>query len=318
MNSSISLIQKMEALKIPSSPPEPAYNDAITQCIKIIREHEAEQAGKKISAILADKTDHLPNAREILWLNRLQETAEYAGGFIGCRCDRDDCGPGDCWPCRMMKVCDLANPDDVTLPKREKGEMLDNVVPISPSAAATTKALAGLDAMADKWAESVKLDACVISLVIKSGKNPDGIVAFIKQAYAEGLYEGRISHETYPKQEKGEIPINTLAYSFRQALENIREIWVGSECGKPVHAQEAYAINLCKQMYREAVDALRLEFPKRESVEVLPFDVEIGSTRFRKGVKLETLINAARRWHDIAVPPSLDPKRKQETQDWEL
>lgn len=44
---------------------------------------------------------------------------------------------------------------------------------------------------------------------------------------------------------------------FRMALESIREIWAGSECGQPVHAQEAYAINLCKQMYQEAVDALR-------------------------------------------------------------
>lgn len=32
----------------------------------------------------------------------------------------------------------------------------------------------------------------------------------------------------------------------------------------------------------------------------LPFDVEIGHTRFRKGVKLITFIAAARRWYDTA------------------
>lgn len=43
---------------------------------------------------------------------------------------------------------------------------------------------------------------------------------------------------------------------LEMALEHIREIWAGSECGTPVYAQEAYAINLCKEMYQEAVDAL--------------------------------------------------------------
>lgn len=59
-------------------------------------------------------------------------------------------------------------------------------------------------------------------------------------------------------------PISDNEASFRLALEAIREIWSGSECGEPVHAQEAYAIHLCKQMYQEAVDALRGEAPKRE------------------------------------------------------
>lgn len=64
--------------------------------------------------------------------------------------------------------------------------------------------------------------------------------------------------EGWPDAEQsGEILINTLTYVYRQALESIREIWCNSECGEPVHAQEAYAINLCKQMYKEAVDALR-------------------------------------------------------------
>lgn len=42
-----------------------------------------------------------------------------------------------------------------------------------------------------------------------------------------------------------------------QALREIREVWAGAECGDPVHAQEAYAIGLCKQMYDIAVEALR-------------------------------------------------------------
>ena len=42
----------------------------------------------------------------------------------------------------------------------------------------------------------------------------------------------------------------------REALAEIREVWAGSECGQPVHAQEAYAIHLCKQMYELACAAL--------------------------------------------------------------
>ena len=40
------------------------------------------------------------------------------------------------------------------------------------------------------------------------------------------------------------------------ALAEIREVWAGSEAGEPVHAQEAYAIRLCKQQYQMAVDAI--------------------------------------------------------------
>ena len=41
------------------------------------------------------------------------------------------------------------------------------------------------------------------------------------------------------------------------ALAEIREVWAGSEAGEPVHAQEAYAIRLCKQQYQIAVDAIQ-------------------------------------------------------------
>ena len=37
-----------------------------------------------------------------------------------------------------------------------------------------------------------------------------------------------------------------------------------------------------------------------DKIAVLPYDVEIAHIRFRKGVALETLIRAARRWHGMA------------------
>lgn len=44
---------------------------------------------------------------------------------------------------------------------------------------------------------------------------------------------------------------------YRGALEEIREVWAGSEAGEPIHAQEAYAIQLCKQQYQLACEALK-------------------------------------------------------------
>ena len=56
-------------------------------------------------------------------------------------------------------------------------------------------------------------------------------------------------------------PDKELAYQarireLREALAEVREVWAGSEAGEPVHAQEAYAIRLCKQQYQIAVEAL--------------------------------------------------------------
>jgi len=45
--------------------------------------------------------------------------------------------------------------------------------------------------------------------------------------------------------------------SMSRSLEEIREVWAGAEAGEPVHAQEAYAINLCKQMYQISVEAIK-------------------------------------------------------------
>lgn len=39
------------------------------------------------------------------------------------------------------------------------------------------------------------------------------------------------------------------------ALHEIAEEWAGAECGEPVTAQEGYAIELCKRMYRIATEA---------------------------------------------------------------
>ncbi len=41
-------------------------------------------------------------------LEKVKEELDYIGAeassYAGCRCDRDDCGAGDCWPCRMMRL----------------------------------------------------------------------------------------------------------------------------------------------------------------------------------------------------------------------
>lgn len=43
---------------------------------------------------------------------------------------------------------------------------------------------------------------------------------------------------------------------LRRALHEIAEEWAGAECGEPVYAQEAYAINLARSMYSLAANAL--------------------------------------------------------------
>lgn len=45
--------------------------------------------------------------------------------------------------------------------------------------------------------------------------------------------------------------------ALRRALHEVAEEWAGSECGVPVHAQEAYAIGLAKRMYELAVEAMK-------------------------------------------------------------
>lgn len=46
------------------------------------------------------------------------------------------------------------------------------------------------------------------------------------------------------------------AARMRRALHEITEEWAGAECGEPVHAQEAYAIDLAKRMYALAAEGL--------------------------------------------------------------
>ena len=50
---------------------------------------------------------------------RLHKIEKYAASFCGCQCDKDDCGAGDCWPCRMMRIAEMANPNDVAQPTAE-------------------------------------------------------------------------------------------------------------------------------------------------------------------------------------------------------
>jgi len=44
---------------------------------------------------------------------------------------------------------------------------------------------------------------------------------------------------------------------LRRALHEIAEEWAGAECGEPVTAQEAYAIELAHRMYRLAVEGMK-------------------------------------------------------------
>lgn len=55
----------------------------------------------------------------------------------------------------------------------------------------------------------------------------------------------------------------------------------------------------------ETLSTTEVEIPMAEAK--LPFDVEIGHMRFRKGVKLVTLIAAARRWYDKAFDGEIPP-----------
>jgi hypothetical protein len=45
-------------------------------------------------------------------------------------------------------------------------------------------------------------------------------------------------------------------------------------------------------------DCLKALEAARTAGETLPYDIDFGSVKFRKGVKLETFINAARRWYE--------------------
>ena len=50
--------------------------------------------------------------------------------------------------------------------------------------------------------------------------------------------------------------LQVIIYRQRRALHEIAEEWAGAECGVPVTAQEAYAIELARRMYRLACDGL--------------------------------------------------------------
>ena len=73
----------------------------------------------------------------------------------------------------------------------------DNVLPISPDEDAVNKALNALDEMADAWAKAVNLSAMIATIV--TGSDPlHPIQTLVRQAYCEGLYEGRFSHAVNP------------------------------------------------------------------------------------------------------------------------
>lgn len=75
--------------------------------------------------------------------------------------------------------------------------------------------------------------------------------------------DARLSYEHSPI-EYSMIPVGRLAAEAAdeierlcRALHEVAEEWAGAECGEPVHAQEAYAIELARRMYGLAADALR-------------------------------------------------------------
>lgn len=69
------------------------WHDVATLCLS--QAAQIQELGNK-DALIKD----LEGALELI----LNKAAEYRG----CRCSTDDCGPGDCWPCRMMSICELA------------------------------------------------------------------------------------------------------------------------------------------------------------------------------------------------------------------
>lgn len=71
---------------------------------------------------------------------------------------------------------------------------------------------------------------------------------------------GHLCHEASARIKEQDAELTALraqVEALRRALHEIAEEWAGSECGVPVHAQEAYAIGLAKRMYQLAVEGLK-------------------------------------------------------------
>lgn len=62
----------------------------------------------------------------------------------------------------------------------------------------TARAMAALDTMATIWAASFDIRQAVHAMV-RCQDGEDRLIAFIKQAHAEGLYAGRMSREPLTK-----------------------------------------------------------------------------------------------------------------------
>lgn len=59
--------------------------------------------------------------------NELQQIRDEAASYAGCMCNKGDCEPGDCWPCRMMSIVDLAETALETRAQNDGGEALEIV-----------------------------------------------------------------------------------------------------------------------------------------------------------------------------------------------
>lgn len=65
------------------------------------------------------------------------------------------------------------------------------------------------------------------------------------------------SHSADQMRAYAELAVAQETERLRRALHEIAEEWAGAECGEPVTAQEAYAIELAHRMYRLAVEGMK-------------------------------------------------------------
>lgn len=87
---------------------------------------------------------------------------------------------------------------------------------------ATEKAIAALDAMAATWAAKFNLREGVTAMT-RLPDGPDRLVRFVKHCYAEGLYEGRMSHRDHPAalQEHPDAAIACIAEKSKTASQPV-------------------------------------------------------------------------------------------------
>jgi RNAse (barnase) inhibitor barstar len=115
--------------------------------------------------------------------------------------------------------------------------------------------------------------------------------------------------------------VDSVLQYFESDDEEFRENFT-KDCLKALTAAEQSGRDNRESELSKFYDDLREEFgiagdPSKElfteimrlkqAQEVLPYDIDFGSVKFRKGVKLETFINAARRWYqEVSASMSIE------------